>query len=149
MEIKRSDLKLEKFTMLACEIVAIPSQKKVTIEKLKDVPVELDFDILMNSKNGSKLKILLELKSNEITKPLPGYRYAVVCEAEYNIKGLAKKSDDQKNRYILFTALPLAIAMVRSHLYTVTSNFLHGHYMLPSIDLLDLFEKKFVAKNNS
>ncbi len=143
MEIKRSDLKLDKFTMLACNLATVPSNKKITSESLKEIPIDLDFDILTNKKNSSKIKIVLEFHSNEIEKPLPGYMYSVIAEAEYNIKGLGKMSIEKQNRYILFTALPLAIAMVRSHLYTVSSNFPYGHYLMPSIDLTDLFEKKF------
>ena len=103
----------------------------------------MDFDILRNKKNGNKIKIVLELHSNEVEKPIAGYMYSLIAEAEYNIKGLSKMDEEKQNRYILFTALPLAIAMVRSHLYTVSSNFPYGHYLMPAIDLTDLFEKKF------
>jgi len=143
MEIKRSNLKLEKFTMLACNFVTIPSDKKVTSKALKNIPIDLDFDILTNKHNSSKVKIVLEFNSNVSEIPKPGYRFSTVAEAEYNIKGLGKMPEEKQNRYILFTALPLAIAMVRSHLYSVSSNFPHGHYLMPSIDLPDLFEKKF------
>lgn len=146
MLVKRSDIMLDKFTMLACNFVSVPSDKKLSMEKLKDIPVNLDFDILINKKNSSKIKIMLELNSNSSEKPQPGYSFSVVCSAEYNIKGLSKKSKVNQNKYILFTALPLVIAMVRSHLYSVSSNFPHGHYLLPSIDLPDLFEKKYGNK---
>ena len=145
MEIKRSDLILEKFTMLACKFISVPSDKKVTKEMLKNIPIDLDFDILTNKKNSSKVKIVLELHSNEIETPLPGYMYSILAEAEFNIKALGKMPEEKQNRYILFTALPLAIAMVRSHLYSVSSDFPFGHYLMPSIDLPDLFEKKFNA----
>ena len=143
MEIKRSDLKLDAFTMLACNFATIPSDKKIKSEALKEIPIDLDFDILTNKKNKSRLKIVLEFHSNEIEKPIPGYMYSVIAEAQYNIKGLGKMTEEKQNRYILFTALPLAIAMVRSHLYSVSSNFPYGHYLMPSIDLTNLFEKKF------
>ena len=143
MIIKRSDLKLDKFTMLACNFATVPSDKKITSEALKNIPIDLDFDILRNKKNSSKVKIVLEFHANEVEEPLPGYMYSLVAEAEYNIKGLGKMNEEKQNRYILFTALPLAIAMVRSHLYSVSSNFTYGHYLMPSIDLPDLFEKKF------
>lgn len=143
MEIKRSDLKLENFTMLACNFATVPSDKKISTEALKNIPIDFDFDILTNKKNSSKIKIVLELDSNISDTPEPGYIYSIVAEAEYNIKGLGKMSEEKQNRYILFTALPLAIAMVRSHLYNGSSNYPHGHYLLPSIDLPDLFEKKF------
>lgn len=146
MEIKRSNLKLDEFTVLSSIITTIPSEKKITNEKLKDIPIDLDFDILSNKSNSSKIRIVIEIKSNEIEKPLAGYSYAVICSADYNIKGLGKFEQKEKDRYILFTALPLAIAMIRSHLYNVTSNFPHGHYTLPSIDLMDLFQKKYGEK---
>jgi len=110
---------------------------------LKNIPIDLDFDILTNKKNSSKVKIVLEFNSNISENPEPGYMFSTVAEAEYNIKGLGKMTEEKQNRYILFTALPLAIAMVRSHLYSVSSNFPYGHYLMPSIDLPDLFKKKF------
>ncbi|MCF6270994.1 MAG: hypothetical protein L3J41_14875 [Melioribacteraceae bacterium] len=143
MEIKRSDLKLDKFTMLACNFATVPSNKKISTEALKNIPIDLNFEILTNKKNSSKIKIVLELSSNVYENPEPGYMFSTAAEAEYNIKGLGKMTEEKQNRYILFTALPLAIAMVRSHLYSGSSNYPHGHYLLPSIDLPDLFEKKF------
>ncbi|MFZ1288541.1 MAG: hypothetical protein WAR79_00505 [Melioribacteraceae bacterium] len=143
MEIKKSDLKLEKFTMLACSFATIKAEKKITEVDLNNIPIDLDFDILVNKKNSNKIKIMLEVKANTRENQLPGYIYTVICEFDFIIKGLNKLAEDKKNRNILFTALPLSIAMVRSHLYNVSSNFPYGHYMLPSIDLVDLFTKKF------
>lgn len=147
MEIKKSDIKLVKFSILACSIATIPSAKKISREELVSLPVNLDFDILSNIKNKNKVKIMLEINSNNIENPKAGYAYSLVAEAEYFIKSLAKIDLDSQNKYILFTALPIAIAMVRSHLFNGTSSFLYGHYLLPSIDLPDLFAKKF--GNNS
>lgn len=143
MEIKKSDIKLEKFTVLSCSVASIPSKNKVNKEKLISHPIDLDFDILRNVKNKSKVKIMLEISSNNTEKPNAGYAYSLVAEAEYHIKSLSKMNKDSQNKHILFTSLPLAIAMIRGHLYNGTSNFLYGHYLLPSIDLPDLFEKKF------
>jgi hypothetical protein len=146
MEIKRSDIKLDKFTMLACSFATIDAEKKISSEKLKNIPVDLDYNILTNKKNSSKIRIMLELNSNQVEKPLPGYMYSVICASDHTIKGLNNLSQKEQNKHVLFTALPLAIAMVRSHLYNVSSNFPHGHYMLPSIDLMDLFAKKYGEK---
>ena len=68
MEIKRSDLKLDAFTMLACNFATIPSDKKIKSEALKEIPIDLDFDILTNKKNKSRVKIVLEFHSNEIER---------------------------------------------------------------------------------
>ena len=143
MKIKRSNLKLDKFTILACNFSTILTDKKVTSESLKNIPIDLDFDIFVNKKNSSKVKVVLEFHSNEIENPLAGYMYSVITEAEYNIKGLGKMTEEKQNKYIFFSALPLAISMVRSHLYSLSANFPYGHYLMPSIDLPDLFEKKF------
>lgn len=143
MEIKRSKLKMDNFTMLSSNISTIAAEKKVSQEKLKNIPIDLDFDILNNKNNSSKIRIMLEVRSNEIEEPLPGYSYSIICSADFNIKGLGKLNPKDQDRHVLFTALPLAIAMIRSHLYNLTSNFPHGHYALPSIDLMDLFIKKF------
>jgi len=147
MLIKRSDLKLDKFTMLSCNLSVVPSKKKMSNEELKNVPVDLDFDILTNKSNSSKIQIMLEIKSNQSENPIPGYMFSVICSADYNIKALKKMPSEKQGRYILFTALPLAIAMVRSQLYYISSNFPHGHYLLPSIDLPDLFDKKYNKAN--
>ena len=143
MEIKRSNLNMENFTMLSSNIVTIPFDKKVSQEKLKNIPIDLDFDILLNKNNSSKIRIMLEVRANEIENPLPGYSYAVICSADFNMKGLGKLEQKDKDKYIFFSALPIAIAMIRSHLYNSTSNYPYGHYTLPTIDLMDLFNKKF------
>lgn len=146
MEAKRSKLKLDNFTMLSSNISTIAFNQKVSQEKLKNIPIDLDFDIHSNKNNSSKIRIMLELRSNEIEEPLPGYAYSVICSTDFNIKGFGKLNQKEKDSVVLFTALPLAIAMVRSHLYNITSNFPHGHYTLPTIDLMDLFAKKYGEK---
>lgn len=144
MLIKRSDLKLDNFTMHACNFATVPTEKKKKLsgETLKKLPIDLDFDITINKNNSSKVRIYLEANCNQGENPKPGYMYSIVCSAEYTIKGLGKKPPRKRKQYILYTALPLAISMVRSQLYNVSSNFEHGHYLLPSIDLPDLLEKK-------
>lgn len=149
MEIKKSDIKLENFSVLACSIATIPSDNKVTSDELISHPINLDFDILRNVKSKNKVKIMLEINSNNTANPNAGYAYSIVAEAEYFIKNLSKMDEVSQNKHILFTALPLAIAMVRSHLYNGTSNFRYGHYLLPSIDLPDLFSKKFENNNEN
>lgn len=144
MEIKKSELSLENFIVQACSFQTIPSDNKPTIKQLKNLPVELDFDILFNKNNSSRFKLLIEVSSNTDENPEPGYSFSIVSEAEYNIKGLSKMEDNKQQQYILYTALPLAISMIRSHLYQTSANFPHGHYLLPSIDLNDLFKKKFI-----
>ena len=46
----------------------------------------------------------------------------------------------------LFTALPLTVSMVRSYLYSMSASYPHSHYLLPSIDLVDLINHKFKKK---
>ncbi|MBU2492654.1 MAG: hypothetical protein KJ571_08530 [Bacteroidetes bacterium] len=147
MEIKKSDIKLENFSVLACSITTIPTDTKVSSVDLVSHTINLDFDILRNAKSKNKVKILLEINSNNTDSPNAGYAYSIVAEAEYLIKNLSKMKSDTQNKHILFTAVPLAIAMVRSHLYNGTSNFRYGHYLLPSIDLPDLFNKKYNKDN--
>ena len=93
MLIKRSDLKLDNFTMLSCSFASIPSTRKLSSEALKKIPVDIDFDILRNKNNSSKIKIMLELSSQQSDNFSPGYKYSVICSAEYSIKGLSKKSE--------------------------------------------------------
>lgn len=149
MEIKKSEIKLENFIVLACSIATIASEKKVSSEELVSLPIDLDFDILKNVKNKNKVKIMLEINCNNIENPKPGYAYSLVAETEYYIHSFYKLDKDSQHKRILFTALPLAIAMVRSHLFNGTSTFRYGHYLLPSIDLPDLFEKKFSSKSDN
>jgi preprotein translocase subunit SecB len=143
MRILKSNLELELFNILSCLIETIPTKSKITSAILSKNPVELDFDILHNSKNSNKIRILVHIQTPNDVKEIRGYRFSIISEAFFYIKGLRTKPAKEQNQYILFTAVPIAIAMVRSHLYNVTANFPYPQYILPSIDLRDLFEKKF------
>lgn len=143
MRILKSNLELERFNILSCLIETIPTKSKVTSAILSKNPVELDFDILHNSKNSNKIRILVHIQTPNDVKEIRGYRFSIISESFFYIKGLRTKPAKEQNQYILFTAVPMAIAMVRSHLYNVTANFPYPQYLLPSIDLRDLFEKKF------
>ncbi len=146
MRIQKSDLNFEKFNILACSFAVTPSQKKISKKQLQSNPIEFDFDILFNKNNGNKFKILVQIESNNNEKPKPGYIFSVVCEAYFYMKGMSKLTDNKKDQYILFTALPLTISMIRSNLYNLSSNYPQGHYLLPSIDLISLFDEKFKKK---
>ncbi len=146
MQIKKSDLNFERFNILACSFAVTPSTKKISEKQLTSNSIEFDFDIFFNNNNGNKFKILIQLESNDPEKPKPGYIFSVICEAYFYLKGISKLKKDKKDQYILFTALPLTVSMIRSHLYNLSANYPYGHYLLPSIDLINLFDKKFKEK---
>ncbi len=143
MKVKNSQLNFEDFKIMACSFAAIPSDKKIPSKDLQNIPVDVDFDILSKNTDTSKFKILLQIASKDSKKMQRGYMFSIISEASFNIIGFSKLSKEKRDQFILYTALPLSISMVRSHLYNASASFTYGPYLLPSIDLLDLVKNKF------
>ncbi len=151
MKIKNSELKFEDFKILASTFATVQTEEKIPQKSLNEVPIEIDFDILFENKNGNKFKVLIQVESNNNEKPKPGYLYSVICEAKFYLKGLTRMPKEKKDQYLLFTALPFVISMVRSHLYNLSAMYPYGQYLLPSIDLMELIKSKSteVKKNGN
>lgn len=144
MLIKKSDLSLDDFKVMACNFTTKSPAESKKKTAFVDLPVDIDFKIDTHVKNKSKISITISLNSDTADAEVKArYTYSIVARSFFTLKGISKLPEDKVQQYIFYSALPIAINMVRSFLCNLSLSYPHGQYLLPSIDLVDLFEKKY------
>ena len=141
MKIKQSPLKFEEFYILDSHFQTLNTNdiQKITIE---NIPIDIDFDILLNEKENDLFNIVLILNGNIKEKPEYGYRFTIISNGIFRLKDLDNLDINIANQFIYFSALPILINSIRTYLLNISSFAPFGKYLLPAIDLKDLLKKR-------
>lgn len=137
MKIKKSDLQIIEFNLLGINILSHLEIKKKTSDKFK-----IDFDVFIDNIDESQFKIMIRLSNIKNDDNQGGYGIDVSGEFKFKFKNNIDIPEDRKSQLVSRSALPMAIAHIRSIIALTTSNFYKGSYFLPSIDLNSLLQKK-------
>lgn len=142
-----SPLSLNRFSVLAFQLVTIPGKEYNIKKKPPNLKLEIDYDILhskaKNYKN-QKYKIIIKLDGKNKKNSKEKFSFSLVAESIFSFsKNLDKEEIDQ---YLLYSALPIIINNVRVYLMNVLSFSPYESFILPTVDLRDLIEKK-IKKN--
>jgi len=128
-----SDLKLINIRLLNYHLDAVlPSE----LEGQKPVPdhgtPEIDFEIAKDDENGV-YRIVLDLRSVAETA---GYSYSIRAAGFFSVSDSI--DDENRERLVLYSALPMLIGTLRGYLSDMTAHSVYGRYLLPSVDLARL-----------
>lgn len=138
MVIKQSELIIENFLVLNCSFAFNP--KAATAKNMDDNNINIKFDIL-KTRRKENFKLILQISSNIDLKG-PNYGFSVLTESEFSFMEFDKKEKHIIDNYLMHSALPIAINLIRGYLATISGPFPLGKYILPSIDLKYLIESK-------
>lgn len=146
MKVKKSVLNFEQFIVFSSHFDAIPLQEKGE-GKLKDIPLNIDVDILTTPQNQSVYNVVVEITGNNGKKKLPGYSFFVGSEGIFtlNQKDLQKEMIDQ---LLAYSAVPMVINSIRGYLLNLSSYAIYGQYLLPAIDIQQIVQQKISAKES-
>lgn len=139
MKPKPSPLEIIDIAITQFNYSFIPSKKDGDITSyFKKYEIDIDFTIHGND----YLMVQLKANVNKIKEPLPGYSLMaeVTCvfnfdKKQVNVKEIRENIEGYSTLYITLNSL-------RGLISSFTSNAPWGRYILPSIDLNDLIEKK-------
>ena len=142
MRAKTSKLKLIGFHILKSEYeFIVPDEKEVIPQKLFDsYSIDIDFSHHPCEELPSHIQVFVQLKINH-TKKKAGYSFIV------RGMGLFKLVDKKMNASIahnlrIFSTLNMVINNLRNIIAQQTAFAPIGVYLLPPIDIQDLFRKK-------
>ena len=140
MKAKLSPLQLLDFAIMQLEFDFLPT------EDVNDDPVkyfgeyELDVDFGIFD-DDELLRVFIKAKINE-DKSHPGYRIIAEAACMFKFNQVEILSDDVKNNLQGYSSIYIALNSLRGLISNFTANAPFGRYVLPSIDLNDLIQKK-------
>ncbi len=141
MHAKTSPLILEEVYIIGSNIVAMPIPEDFEGE-INDFNIDVDFDIFTSEENADARKIVLSISGNNFENPVPGYCFSIVSEGTFNYNKSVKFLKKDKDILLTHSAVPIMIGQVRGYLSILTALGPFGSFLLPSIDMNYLLNKK-------
>lgn len=144
MTIKPSPLELKDFSLLNAECHFIPPEPNSDILSLFN---EYEIDINFGSRKVTPEGLYTIHVKSSINFQLPdpnakkGYEMFIECMGVFEIKN-KDMSGAEKASLLSNSGLVMTLNFLRTKLADITSQFPLGKYLLPSIDLKDLIERK-------
>jgi hypothetical protein len=137
-----SALKIIDFALTNLEYSLVPPTRAEDINASKFFErYDLDIDFGMN-KEDHYIKVFIKAEVNRAEKKLPGYSFTAEAVCFFNFNSEIKLDEEVKQNMEGFSTIYIALNSLRGLISNFTSNAPFGRYILPSIDLNDLIEKK-------
>jgi preprotein translocase subunit SecB len=134
-----SPLKLIDFAVLRMDYDFFPPGDEGNPQSYFDkYELDLDFDMLKND----ILHIIMSVDINVVDNPMPGYKISAKVASLFKLEDSPALSPEQRNSIEGFSTIYIALNNLRGIISAFTSSAPFGRYILPSIDLNDLIQKK-------
>jgi len=137
-----SELHIDSFAVLRSFYKFFPPQKAIKdpLKIFKSYDIDIDFSHKENE-NGT-IRVFTKIAVNQNENPLPGYKLFVEGTAVFSFdkKDTTKKEEEKNLKY--YSTVSILIGYLRSTLTSLTASSPFGIYVLPPIDMIDLFRKK-------
>lgn len=138
MKAKPSPLEIVDFAVINFELNFIPPQKIEDDSRLNWDAYDLDIDFNVNT--NDYLRVFLKATINQ--QRLPGYRIFAEVACIFRFNENIKISESEKKSMEGFSTIYIGLNCLRGFISQFTASGPLGRYVLPSIDLNDLIEKK-------
>lgn len=139
---KPSAIKLENFAVLQMHYdFEQPKHKPRNIQKLID-SYEIDVDFAHHEDDGDgSIKVFVKIGINQAKKALPGYKLLVEGFGIFRLEEQGI-SEQQKNNLKYYSTVSILIGYLRNSLSGITASAPLGPYLLPPVDMQELFNTK-------
>ncbi len=141
MQAKTSPLILEEVYIIGSNIISIPIEDGFDGE-INSFDLDIDFDIYSGEEDSDARKIVLSISGNDMEHPTPGYCFSIIAEGNFSYNKTIKLAKQDKDILLTHSAVPIMIGQIRSYLSTLTALGPFGTYLMPSIDMNYLLNKK-------
>ena len=140
LECKRSELIIHNIVAIKHSVQTITSNSENDKLCFYDHKIDCNFDKHLNIHDSKIFRIIIQIK---ITPPenQSGYYIESEMHGYFEIKPDIELDDDKISAYHN-TALAMIISYLRAHLRTITHECVFGAYTMPSVDFIDIIDKK-------
>jgi len=132
IQAKESTVQITRSGIISSFFIAVPEKGAAATKEL-NLPVFIDFDI-SKSNDSKKFQIFLTVQSNTDQKK-PGYAFEITLLGDFKVD---EDDPDKRGKLVLYSALPSLINHARTILTTLSSQSMHGPYVMPMIDVQQL-----------
>lgn len=147
MKPKLSPLVLNDFAIINCnfKFTAPPEKSNLKII-VEEYSLDMDFAII---KETDSTRVFIKTAINHGDNKLPGYSIFAEGVAIFELTSTNTLSEEDKKSLLQYSAVSIAINSLRGFISSLTANAPFGKYILPSIDVNNLFQQKLerVRKN--
>jgi|WetSurMetagenome_2_1015567.scaffolds.fasta_scaffold663862_2 preprotein translocase subunit SecB len=139
-----SEIKLLDFNILQSHYTFIPSKKKLKLIEIKDLfnEYELDIDFAHQTNRDETIQVFTKIEVNNVEQPAVGYKLYIEGVANFSFTDTDQLTEPQKKNLKSFSTVSILIGYLRNSLSTMTASSPLGQYLLPPININDLFAKK-------
>jgi len=141
-----SEIKLESFVILQSHFKFKPFKQlkqNINIKELQKVfrSYEMDIDFTYKVIKDNIIQVFTKIGINQ-EENATGYKLFVEGAAIYNLEDSDKLSEKTKQNLKYYSTVNILIGYLRNTLMEMTSSAPLGPYILPPVNLIDLFKKK-------
>lgn len=140
MKPQLSPLVLNDFAIINCNFKFTAPPDKTDIRKIvEEYALDIDSAIVKDKDNT---RIFIKTAINQGDNNLPGYSIFAEGVAIFELISTNSLSEEDKKSLLQYSAVSIAINSLRGFISSLTSNAPFGKYILPSIDVNNLFQQK-------
>lgn len=143
MKPQLSPLILLDFAIINSSFKFIAPPDNSDIRKLvSEYLIDIDFAIIQELEST---RVFIKTSVNQSETETPGYSIFAEGVAVFDISKTATLTEDDKKALLQYSAVSIALNSLRGFITSLTANAPFGRYILPSIDVNDLFQQKAKA----
>lgn len=148
MKAQLSPLILLDFAILNSSFKFIAPAENIDIRKLvADYLIDIDFAIIQDS-DGTR--VFIKTAINQAETEMPGYSIFAEAVAIFELSKTTTLKAEDKKALLQYSAVSIALNSLRGFISSLTANAPFGKYILPSIDVNNLFQQKIgILKKHS
>lgn len=137
-----SEIHLESFAVLQSHYEFL--QPKRNIKDLQKIfkSYEIDIDFAHQVNDDKTIQVFTKISVNQNEKPLPGYQLFVEGAAVFILDENDGLTEDEEKNLKFYSTVSILIGYLRNTLTAITASSPMGPYLLPPINMSDLFRKK-------
>ncbi|MEI6143037.1 MAG: protein-export chaperone SecB [Mariniphaga sp.] len=137
-----SEIHLESFAVLQSHYQFIQPKKnpKEPLKIFRSYEIDIDFTHQVNE--DKTVQVFTKIAVNQNEKPLPGYQLFVEGVAVFSLVEAELLSDSEQGNLMFYSTVSILIGYLRNTLTSITASSPLGPYLLPPINMADLFRKK-------
>lgn len=144
MEAKESPIKLLRFVVLGMEFRFIPPSKQNKSKSpdffFQDYAIDIDFS--HSAVDEEQFFVFAKIGVNNFSKPKHGYKIFIEGGTRFLIPKQTEGEEKVINNLRFFSSVNIVVGYLRAAISTMTASAPMGPYLLPPVDMQDLFRRK-------
>jgi preprotein translocase subunit SecB len=137
-----SEIHLESFAVLQSHYQFIEPKRSIKDPMKIFKTYEIDIDFAHQVNEDKTIQVFTKISVNQTEKPLPGYQLFVEGGAVFTLDEAEGLTEAEEKNLKFYSTVNILIGYLRNTLTAITASSPMGPYLLPPINMADLFRKK-------